>query len=312
MNSIHRVAIVGAGTMGNGIAQVCAQSGKSVVLVDPYYDALELAREKIEKNVELLIANGMLAEGIGMEVLRGIEFTQKMEVAADAEIVIEAIPEQFHLKQKLFAKLSDICSQDCIFASNTSGTPITQIAGMATHPERVLGTHFFQPAHLIPLVEIIQTEYTDETVIEKTVDFITSIGKTPARVKRDIPGFVANRLQHALAREAMSLVQKGIVSSEDLDTIVKESFALRMIFTGPIQQRDMNGLDTHIFVNEYLYPDLEDTKEPLAIIKNKVAADELGVKTGKGFYDWAGQSPVEVYNTKNQELVSLLKFLKKQ
>ncbi len=310
MKSMRKVAICGAGTMGNGIAQSCAQGNKSVVLIDPFEQALALAREKIEKNVQLLVDNDLLTVDIGKEVIKRITFTTDLKAAKDAEIVIEVVPEQFVLKKKLFEDLSEICSSSCIFTSNTSGTPITKIANITKHPERVLGTHFFQPAHLIPLVEIIQTEKTIEENIEKTIEFIKSIGKTPTRVKKDIPGFVANRLQHALAREAMSLVQKGIVSGEDLDTIVKESFALRMIFTGPIMQRDMNGLDTHIFVNEYLYPDLEDSKVPLDIIKAKVAAGELGVKKGKGFYDWSGKSIVDIYNAKNSELVSLLKFLK--
>lgn len=309
MKTIDRVAIVGAGIMGHGIAQACAQGNKNVVLIDPYRQALENARVKITENIELLMNNGLLKTGSNAEILDRIKFSTEVENAKNADIVIEAIPEKFSLKQELFEKLSEVCHTECILASNTSGTPITKIADITKYPGRVLGTHFFQPAHLIPLVEIIQTAHTDEDVIASTVHFITSIGKKPACVKKDIPGFVANRLQHALAREAMSLVQKRIVTEEDLDTIVKESFALRMIFTGPIEQRDMNGLDTHIFVNEYLYKDLEDAKEPLAIIKAKIAEGALGVKAGKGFYDWSGQSAIEVYSNKNKELVDLLKFL---
>ena len=307
---MNKVAIIGAGIMGHGIAQVCAQGKKTVVLIDAFEQALENSKVKIKENVQLLIENGLVENDTLEAILERITYSSKMEDAKDSEIVIEVVPERANIKKDVFGQLSKICSEKCILTTNTSGTPITEIAQMCTHPERVIGSHFFQPAHLIPIVEIIQTDLTDKKVIEETIKFIEEIGKVPAHIKKDIPGFVANRLQHALSREAMSLVQKGIVSTEDLDKIVIGSFAPRMVFTGPMGQRDMNGLDTHIFVNEYLYKDLEDAKEPLQIIKDKVAEGALGVKAGKGFYDWTGQSAIDIYNKKNDELIGLFKFLK--
>ncbi len=308
MNAINKVGVIGAGIMGHGIAQSCAQAGERILLIDTNEQALADARTSMEKNLKLLIANGFLHESPD-EILSRVEFAVALEKVKDVDLVIEAIPEKLFLKENLFNKLGKICRPDCILASNTSSIPITKLAGVTEHPERILGTHFFQPAQLIPLVEIIQTEQTDEKVIEATMNFMTAIGKKPARVKKDIPGFVANRLQQALAREALSLVQKGVVTAEDLDTIVTTSFALRMVLTGPIQQKDLNGLDTFMSVTKQVCPDLEDTKKPLAILEAKIASGELGLKTGKGFYDWAGKSAVEVYNDKNKGLIDLLKFL---
>ena len=165
------------------------------------------------------------------------------------------------------------------------------------------------PAHLIPLVEVIQTDKTDESVIEQTMALMQAVGKQPVRVRKDVPGFIGNRLQHALAREALSLLEKGVASAEDIDTVVKTSLAVRLVFTGPIEQRDFNGLDTHLSVAEYLYPDLEDTKTPLAILSDKVTAGHLGLKSGRGFYNWEGQSAIEVNNRKNQNLINVLKLL---
>lgn len=309
MKSIKCVAVIGAGTMGHGIAQIFAQAGKRVVLVEAYPEVLKTAKTKMQQSIEMLLANGFLKTGSLEEILSRVEFAAKTAAAKDADMVIEAIPEKVSLKEILFKELTTICRPDCIFASNTSGIPITNLAGFVQHPERVIGTHFFMPAQLVPLVEIVQTEKTSAEVIETTVELMKSIGKLPVRVKKDVPGFIGNRLQQALAREAMSLVQKGIAAAEDIDTVVKSSLAIRMIFTGPMEQRDLNGLDTHMFVNEYLYPELEDAKVPLEIIRSKVAAGELGLKTGKGFCDWSGTTPQEVTNRKNQELIDVLKFL---
>ena len=309
MLPIQTVAVVGAGIMGHGIAQVCAQGGKKVILIDSFPEVMETAKTKIAKNVQLLQDNGLLRVRSVDDVMSNIEFTADLARAADAQMVIEAIPEKFDLKKDLFQNLEKICSPETILATNTSGIPITKIAAVTQYPARVIGMHFYMPAHLIPLVEVIQTDKTAESVIEQTFALLLAVGKQPVRVRKDIPGFIGNRLQHALAREALSLVEKGVASPEDIDTVMKTSLAVRLIFTGPIEQRDFNGLDTHLSVAEYLYPDLEDTKVPLAILSDKVAAGHLGLKTGRGFFNWEGQSAIEVNNRKNQNLISVLKLL---
>ena len=305
---IRSVAIVGAGTLGNGIAQVCAQGGLDVRLIDPVAAALSKAEDNMVRNIQKLIDNGLLTASV-TDVMERVIFSEDLDAAAAVDLVIEAIPEKFQLKQQLFQKLEQLCKPQAILASNTSGIPITQIANTIQTSERVIGTHFYMPAHLIPLVEVIQTEHTSEPVIEETMNFLTRMGKTPVRVRKDIPGFIGNRLQHALAREAMSLLEQGVASAEDIDLVVKASLALRLVFTGPVEQRDFNGLDIHLAIAEYLYPELENTTEPLEILKNKVAANELGIKTGKGFYDWRDKNIPEIQAQKNQELINLLKII---
>jgi 3-hydroxybutyryl-CoA dehydrogenase len=309
MKIINNVVVVGAGIMGQGIAQVFAQGGKNTILIDSYKEALEAAPNKIKKNLKLLMANGLLKTGSLGEIFSLIEFTADLNRAKDADIIIEAIPEKFVLKERLFKDLETLCRSDTILATNTSGIPITKLAGVTRHPERVIGTHFYMPAQLIPLVEIIQTEQTNEAVIQQTVDLMTAVGKNPVRVRKDVPGFIGNRLQHAIAREAISLIQKGVATPEDIDTVVRSSLAIRFVFTGPIEQRDFNGLDTHLSIAEYLYSDLEDAKEPLAILRERVEAGDLGLKTGRGFYDWSEENSDAVIAHKNQELINLIKFM---
>lgn len=312
MLPVNTIAVVGAGIMGHGIAQVCAQGGKKAILIDSSPSAIEAAKTRIAGNVDLLKNNGLLKVSSVEEVVSRIEFTNHLNRAEEAEIVIEAVPEKFAIKAELFRTLEGICSPDTIFATNTSGIPITKIADVTRYPARVIGAHFYMPAHLIPLVEITQTKRTDEQVIDRTMALMREIGKKPVRVRKDIPGFIGNRLQHALAREAMSLVEKGVASPEDIDTVVKTSLAIRLVFTGPMEQRDFNGLDTHLSIAEYLYPDLEDAKEPLSILREKVAAGHLGLKSGIGFYDWRECSTADVNNKKNQDLINLLKYLERR
>ena len=308
---IGKIAVFGAGIMGHGIAQVCAQAGKAVTLVDSLEAMLASARAGMEQSLAMLIDNGLLPGVDAAQAMANVRFTTDLAQAAEgADLLFEAIPEKLELKQRLIAQLDQACRPDTIFASNTSAMPIGSLAKASRHPERVIGTHFFNPAQLIPLVEVVPNEKTSAAVIEQVLRFLTAVGKKPIHVKKDLPGFLANRLQHALGREAVSLVQKGIASAEDVDTAFKSSLAIRLIFSGPVEQRDLNGLDTYIGITKTLYPDLEDTKETPPIAAEMVTQGHLGLKTGKGFYDWTGQDPAEVSARKGRQLVRLLKFLK--
>jgi len=310
MNQFTRAAVIGSGIMGHGIALVCARGGISVTLYDISADALKNAETKLRQSMQQLVDNGM-AESCDLEAVlaRIVYSTDMAEAVRDAAIVFEAVPEKLPLKESVYAQLEAVCAPETIFASNTSGIPINTLASLTKRPEQFVGTHFFMPAHLIPLVEVIQADATREDVIETVMAFLSGAGKTPVRVRKDIPGFIANRLQHALAREAMSLVQKGIASAEDVDAVVKTSLAVRLLFTGPIEQRDFNGLDTHMSIAEYLYKDLEDSKTPLALLADRVAAGDLGIKTGKGFFDWRDKDIAAVNAGKNQNLIAVLKLM---
>ena len=310
MRQFEHTAVIGSGIMGHGIALVCARNGVSVTLFDISADALQNAETKLRQSMSQLIDNDMAEKADLEPVLARIAYSTDMAAAVKgAGIVFEAVPEKLPLKESVYTQLEACCGPETIFASNTSGLSINQLAALTRRPERFVGTHFFMPAHLIPLVEVIQGDRTREDVIEAVMDFLADAGKTPVRVRRDIPGFIANRLQHALAREAMSLVQKGVASVEDVDMVFKTSLAVRLLFTGPIEQRDFNGLDTHMSIAEYLYKDLEDAHKPLPILADKVAAGDLGVKTGKGFFDWRDKDLSKVNAEKNQHLIDVLKLL---
>jgi len=305
------ILVVGAGIMGNSIAQVFAQAGYKVTINDLNSELLEAAMQNIRRQLELLEENNLLTNQDAVETIKRIKLETNLELAANGcDLVIEAIPEKLDLKINLFQKLEKICPKNTIFATNTSGISINDIAEGIERKDKLIGMHFFMPAHLIPLVEVTCGKETSQKTVDFVMQIVSDAGKKPVKVAFDIPGFIANRLQHALAREAMSLVQKGVATAEGVDEVVKSSLAIRLIFTGPLEQRDFNGLDTHLNIASYLYEELEDTHKPLKILSDKVAEGKLGLKTGEGFYDWRDKERSEVIAKKNQNIINLIKFLK--
>lgn len=307
------ILVVGSGIMGNGIAQVFAQAGNKVTLNDLNMDILQAARRNIEAQLNMLTKNELMDPQTAKDTMDNMTLSDNLtDCTADLDLVIEAIPEKLTLKEKLFHQLEELCPLKTIFASNTSGISIHQLANGLVRKDKLIGTHFFMPAHLIPLVEVVCGKDTSEETVETVMQLLTAAHKKPVRVSMDLPGFIGNRLQHALAREAMSLVQKGVATPEGVDEVVKSSLALRLLFTGPLEQRDFNGLDTHLSIASYLYEDLEDTHVPLKILSDKVAEGKLGFKTGEGFYDWRDKNKAEVSAQKNQNLIDLLKFVNRK
>ncbi len=305
------ILVVGAGIMGNSIAQVFAQAGYNVTINDLNSDFLQSAIENIRRQLKLLEENNLLTNRDAIQTIQRIKLETNLGLAANGcDLVIEAIPEKLDLKTTLFKKLENICSENTIFATNTSGISINDIAEGIERKDKLVGMHFFMPAHLIPLVEVTCGKETSQSTVDLVMKIVSDAGKKPVKVAFDIPGFIANRLQHALAREAMSLVQKGVATAEGVDEVVKSSLAMRLIFTGPLEQRDFNGLDTHLNIASYLYEELEDTHKPLKILSDKVAEGKLGIKTGEGFYDWRDKERSEVIVKKNQSIIELIKFLK--
>ena len=307
------ILVVGSGIMGNGIAQVFAQAGYKVVLHDVNMEILDVARQNIAGQLAMMAQNDLISEQIINITLQNIRLSDNLaDCTQDTDMVIEAIPEKLALKENLFSQLETLCPPKTIFATNTSGISINKLAQGLQRKSKLVGTHFFMPAHLIPLVEVICGEETADETVAVVMAALTGAGKKPVKVAVDLPGFIANRLQHALAREAMSLVQKGVATAEGVDEVVKSSLAIRLLFTGPMEQRDFNGLDTHLSIASYLYEDLEDAHKPLKILTDKVAAGKLGLKTGEGFYDWSSQDKGQVNSRKNQDLIDILKFLKQK
>lgn len=306
------ILIVGSGIMGNSIGQLFAQAGNKVTINDLNDDLLKVAIENIKRQLQLLAENDLITDGEVLKTIENIRLEANLEAAVkECDLVIEAIPERLDLKRALFQKLENICSENTIFATNTSGISINKLAEFVKRKDKLIGMHFFMPAHLIPLVEVTCGKETSEKTADFVMRIVSCAGKKPVKVAFDLPGFIANRLQHALAREAMSLLQKGVASAEDIDEVVKSSLAIRLIFTGPLEQRDFNGLDTHLNIASYLYEELEDTHKPLKILADKVSEGKLGIKTGEGFYNWRDKDRLEVNAKKNQCLIDVIKFLKK-
>ena len=221
-------------------------------------------------------------------LLKRIEaFDQLTPAVKDSAFVFEAAPEKLPLKQQLFAELESKVAPETILASNSSAISSTEIGRHLKHRERVVGTHFWNPPHLVRLVEVIQNEKTSDAVVRTTMDLLRNAGKVPVHVRRDIPGFVGNRLQHAMKREAIAMVAAGVCDAETIDTVVKEGFGARTAVLGPMEQSDLVGLNLTLDIAEVLIADLDRTAEPHPFLREKVKAGKLGMKTGEGLRKWA-------------------------
>lgn len=302
------ISVVGAGKMGLGIAQFFAQNKKKVQLIDLNKEIAESAKDKIMINLKHLEDLNLIEENSN-DIINRISISSKLEDAENSAIVIEAIPEKLEMKTSLFLSLEKICSEETIFATNTSGISINSIAESLSRPERFLGTHFFMPAEIIPLVEVVKGDETNDTIAEYMVKTLNTYGKKAVLIHKDIPGFIANRIQHAMSREAISLLENGIASAEDIDTVVKWSLGVRMIHTGPIEQRDLNGIDIHTDIASYLYKELENRTTPSPVLLDKIEKGELGLKTNKGFYAWDEKTKQAKVQKKNDALLKVIKYL---
>ncbi len=279
MSDQGRIAVIGAGLMGHGIAQVFACAGHPVAVQDPFPAARASLHERIATNLRRL--------GLSEAPLQLVSAHESVEDAlSGAAFVFEAAPEDVALKQDLLAQLTAVADPACIVASNTSSMPVGLIAAKASGRDRVIGTHWWNPPFLIPLVEVVQGERTSDATVAKTMALLGDVGKLPVHVRKDVPGFVANRLQHALWREAMALVQGGVCDAETVDLCIKNSFGLRLSVMGPLETADLGGLDMVLSIHEQILPSIDRTPGPLQILKDKVAAGDLGMKTGHGFYAW--------------------------
>lgn len=276
------IAIVGAGLMGHGIAQVFAQAGHRVRVFDAQRTALDTLQSRIVKNLVDL--------GLELGSERNVSGHADLgEAVAGADIVIEAAPEKLELKRSIFADLVRLASKSALLASNTSVIPIGQIAEGLETRMRILGTHWWNPPFLVPLVEVVGTPDTSPAAIAAMIDLLASAGKTPVHVKKDVPGFVGNRLQHALWREAIAIVAEGIADAETVDTVVKASFGRRLAVLGPLENADLVGTDLTLDIHNVVLRHLNRSPDPSPYLSELVASGRLGMKTGKGFRNWTDE-----------------------
>ena len=281
---MQKIAVVGAGTMGHGIAQVAAMAGYDTWLFDLDGDTLERGLSKVAANLDKGVARGKVPEALRDESLSRLTGTLELAQAADdADMVIEAIPEKLEWKQKLFADLEELTPERAIFATNTSSLSIAKISANLSDPGRVIGTHFFNPVHIMALLELIVGDDTHEHVLEAVKTFGERIGKQVI-VVRDFPGFATSRLGVCLGMEAIRMVEQGVASPEDIDKAMVLGYRHPV---GPLKLTDMVGLDVRMHIGEYLAKELGNPAfEPPELMRTMVAEGKLGKKSGKGFYDW--------------------------
>lgn len=288
--------VIGAGRMGAAIAAIFAAKDYKVILVDPSAAALSQAAIRIEKISQSL--------GLAGDVASGVSFVQGIgQDLSTCCLVIEAAPEKLPLKQAIFSELDKVCGDATILATNTSVIPVTQIGQHTRYPKRVIGTHFWNPPYAVRLVEVVQTDATDAWVIAETIRILRAVGQSPVHVKKDIPGFIGNRLQHALKREAIALVQSGVCDAETLDFVVKNSFGARLGIMGPLEQSDLVGLNLTLDIHDVILKDLDCSKAPQALLVDKVAQGKIGASVGEGFRHWTDESRQELQNRLDQALL---------
>ena len=284
---IATVGIVGAGLMGHGIALTFARAGLTVRVHDPAPQALQDLPDRVAASME---AVGEARADIETALGRIATCSALAEAVAVADLVIEAVPEKLDLKRSVFRDIEAAAPGSCILASNTSVLPITEIAAGLTARERTLGTHWWNPPHIVPLVEVVRTEWTSRAAVDATVDVLTRVGKRPVRVEKDVPGFIGNRLQHALWREAIALVENGICDAETVDTVVKESFGRRLAVLGPLENADLVGTDLTLDIHDAVLADLETRPGPSPYLEDLVRSGRLGMAAGGGFRDWTPET----------------------
>jgi 3-hydroxybutyryl-CoA dehydrogenase len=275
-----RIAVIGAGLMGHGIAQVFALAGHDVTIYDQAASSLDTAKARILTNLKDLGED----EGAAQRVTPVADLARAVR---DADYVIEAVLEDLPLKQKLFSEIEKCVRPDTILASNTSVIPITSIMEGLKYRERALGTHWWNPPYLVPLVEVIETKWTSPQVVDFTIKLHADAGKQPAHVKKDVPGFIGNRLQHALWREAIALVENGICDAETVDKVIKSAFGRRLAVLGPLENADMVGTDLTLAIHKTVLPDIDNRPGPSPYLEKLVREKKLGFKTGEGFRKWS-------------------------
>ncbi|HPF18251.1 MAG TPA: 3-hydroxyacyl-CoA dehydrogenase family protein [Bacillota bacterium] len=308
---VKRIAIAGAGIMGSSIAQIFAQNGVSVILFDIETGFLDRSRALIDLNQKAMVLAEELTEETSRNLRSRISHTLDLSAFCEADFVIEAIVEQLDAKHALWAKISELVSDDAVLTSNTSGLSISKIAEAVKNPERFCGMHWINPPHIIPLVEVICGEKTNSETADTVLRIAESVGKKPILVKKDAPGFALNRIQFAVLREAMHIVESGIADMEDVDKVLKYGLGMRYACLGPFEVADLGGLDTFYRISQYLFKDLSDAKAVPDMLKDLTEEGALGVKSGRGFYDYSGGRGAEVISKRDADFIKIANMLYK-
>lgn len=305
---MENISIIGAGTMGHSIALSAAWSGQAVNVYGINEKDLENADRGLHNKLKIMADNGLFTMEQTMEMRKSITLTTSLEEAiADSTFIIEVVPEILELKKDLYKQLENIIGDEVIIASNTSGFKPSLLAEGMKHPGRFIVTHFWNPGHLIPLVEIVKGEHTEEETVLRAMEVLKAMKKKPIVLNKEIPGFIGNRLQYALFREAQALLDAGAASKEDIDAAVTYSIGRRLPVTGPLMTADMGGLDVFSAISDYLFEDLATDQRSGETLSKLVEENKLGDKSGEGFYSWEPAVSAELNKEREQTLIHFLK-----
>ena len=303
---IERIGVVGAGLMGHGIALSFALGGYEVSLTDTTEEKLRQAMENVAVTLGFLLAEGLIDEATANAVPGRIQANTSLAVAmSDVDFVVEAVFEDLDVKRHVFGELDRFSPPEAVLTSNTSSYMASQLATATNRPDRVLVANWWNPPHLLPLVEVARGPQTSEETIDTARGVLESIGKTPVVLHKESLGFIGNRMQFALLREALSIVDKGIASAADVDTVVKTGFGRRLAVAGPLEVFDIAGWDTVSHIIDELFPDLDTGQESPVTVTEMVEAGELGVKSGRGFYEWSEVAVTKLHQRISRALTTI-------
>ena len=305
---IRKVVVAGAGIMGAIIAQSFPEYDIDTTIYSNCEADFERAREMVANCHTALIENGVMSIEKSKEIQEALTYTTDPECFRGAQLVIEAIPENIQIKKTFFEMICEIIPEDCIIASNTSALSINALPEFVTRPERFCGTHYLNPAHIIPLVEITPGEKTSQHTVDKLYQVFTDMGKKPVKLKKDVKGFLSNRLQFALLREATNLVESGVADPEDIDRVLKYGNGLRYTCSGPFKIVDLGGVDVFNSVAKYLYPELSTESVQNNLLQALVDSDKHGISNGEGFYSYTPESAKEEERARDSKMIKILHF----
>jgi 3-hydroxybutyryl-CoA dehydrogenase len=301
--STDAIAIVGCGLMGCDVAAIFLAAGWQVQAAEPDTPNWEARRQRVRASVAQL-------EGtFTPEHLRLAQTPSELDWT-NVRLVLEAAPERLELKRQIFSELDRLVPAGIPIGSNASGYRITDIAGHCRTRSRMANLHFFAPAHLVPLVEVVRGEHTDASAVDTLYGIMKSVGRMPVRVNRDAPGFLANRIQHALMREAYAAIEEGLGTPEDVDVAVRYGFGFRYVAAGPILQKEISGLEVNLSAARSIYPSLSNNVEPSRVLKEVVAEGRLGLKTGRGFWKWTPEQSKQERERFERTLMAALKLMR--
>ena len=308
---INHIVIAGAGTMGYSMAQIFVQYGYQTTIYDVKEEALSYAKKQIKQNIQTLVDEQEITIQKAQHMFQSLIYTTQKSCFQDCDLVIESIIENKEIKKDFYFEISKIVKEDTILATNTSGISINELSSVVKNPERFIGMHWFNPSHLILLIEIIKGNHTSDEVAKSIYQLSLDIHKKPVIVQKDVLGFVANRIQFAVLREALSLVDQGVVSKEGIDDVMKYGLGFRYACIGPLEIADFGGLDTFYHISDYLMADLCDSHEIPQLLKQHYQAGEYGVKSQMGFYDYHNGKDLTAIKQRDDHLLKLFNALYK-